>query len=191
MIGFLQGTVDTQDGAHVLLNVHGVGYRVLVSKEIRAGLEIGKEVKLYTYTYVREDALELFGFLALEDLKLFEHLISVSGVGPKTAINIFSIGSRSQILSAIISDDVSFFSAVPRLGKKNAQKIIIELKSKFSSSKDLEISSLDGVATDEVVQALLSIGFTKQEAHGALRQIKGEGKTVEEKIKLALKYLGR
>lgn len=192
MIGFLKGTVDTHDGSHLLIDVHGVGYRVLVSKEVLANLpQEKKEVKLYTFTYVREDALELFGFLALEDLKLFEHLISVSGIGPKTAINVFSVGSRSQILQAIISSDVSFFTAVPRLGRKNAQKIIIELKSKFSRVDDLEIPTLDGQASEEVVEALRAIGFTTQEAHNALRQSKNEGKTVEEKIRLALKYLGK
>ncbi len=190
MIGFLNGNVELLDIPYVIVNVNGVGYRVLVPNTVLEKLIINQKTKLYTYTYVREDALELFGFLESEDLKLFEGLISVSGVGPKTALNIFSFGKREEIVEAIIKGDVLFFSNVPRLGKKNAQKIIIELKNKLGSINDLDLSGKDLIENTEVIQALKSFGFTSAEATKALREIDKRGKTTEEKVRLSLKYLG-
>lgn len=191
MIGFLQGIVVVRDAPHIIIDVGGVGYRVTVPKSVFAkSIGNGQKFKLFTYTHVRDDALELFGFEEPEDLKLFKYLISVSGVGPKTAMNIFSIGNRQSIAAAIIKGDVSFFSIVPRLGKKNAQKIIIELKNKFGSVEDLDLSG-NTEADDEVVDGLKSFGFSSKEAEGALRTIKNKGETVEEKIRLALRYLGK
>jgi len=164
---------------------------VLVSDEVLSKLgSVGSEIKLFTYTHVREDALELYGFLHAQDLTLFEQLISVSGVGPKTAIGIFAIHARTDIVNAIIQGDVSFFTSVPRLGTKNAQKIIIELKSKCGSMADLDLSSTLQKDSQEVVTALKSLGFSGKEAGEALRSIKNEG-SAEEKIRMALKYLGK
>jgi len=190
MIGFLNGNIEFLNIPYVIINVNGVGYKVLVPNTVLEKLSLKQKVKIYTYTFVREDALELFGFLEPDDLKLFESLISVSGVGPKTALNIFSFGKREEIIEAIIKGDVMFFSGVPRLGRKNAQKIIIELKNKLGSSSDLDLSGKDLIENTEVIQALKSFGFTQQEATKALREIDKKGKTTEEKIKLALKQLG-
>ena len=128
MIGSLNGKIELLDRPFVIVDISGVGYRVLIADSIYTKLTIGEKIKLFTFTYVREDALELFGFLTIEDLKIFENLITVSGIGPKTALNIFSFGGRKEIIEAIIKGDVDFFTSVPRLGTKNAQKIIIELK---------------------------------------------------------------
>lgn len=186
----LTGIVSYRFDPHILLNVQGVGYKVLVSPPVLSKLPVGTETALFTHMHVREDALELFGFLEPEDLKLFEYLISVSGIGGKTAVGVFAIGSRSQIISAIAKGDVAFFTAVPRLGKKNAQKLIIELKSKIGSKDDLDLSGGDSAA-DEVLLALQSFGFSLREASTALTAVADQGKTPEEKIKLALKYLGK
>jgi len=128
MIGLLKGQIELLKRPFVIVDVHDVGYKVLVPDSIYSKLSLGDKVKLFIFTYVREDALELFGFLAAEDLSLFENLLTVSGIGPKTALNIFSFGERKDITEAIIKGDVTFFTSVPRLGTKNAQKIIIELK---------------------------------------------------------------
>lgn len=191
MIGFLEGVIVIRDDPHIVIDVGGIGYRVTVPKNVLAkGAGNGQKFKVFTHTHVRDDAIELFGFEAPEDLKLFKHLIGVSGVGPKTAMNIFGVGNRQSIVEAIIKGDVSFFSLVPRLGKKNAQKIIIELKNKFGGVEDLDLSQdLDG--NDEVIVGLKSFGFSQKEAMDALRAAKNKGKTVEEKIRLALKYLGK
>ena len=191
MIGFLSGEVVARDDPHIVIDVSGVGYKVIVSNGVLSSIGKNTKVKLFVYTHVREDAISLFGFLDSLDLKLFENLISVSGIGPKTAMNIFSIGTRDMISQAIITSDVSFFSGVPRLGKKNAQKIIIELKSKLGSIEDLDLSKIDNKENSEVIAALKSFGFTSREALEALKNIKGEGKSTEEKIRLALKELGK
>ncbi|MBI4089290.1 MAG: Holliday junction branch migration protein RuvA [Candidatus Levybacteria bacterium] len=191
MIGFLKGNVVARDSPYIILDVGGVGYRVTVPKSVfsKSGSN-GQKFKLFTYTHVRDDALELFGFEEAEDLKLFKYLISVSGIGPKTAMNIFGIGDRKSIAGAIIKGDVGYFTGVPRLGKKNAQKIIIELKNKFGESTDLDLSA-NSEEDDEVIAGLLSFGFLKKEALDSIRALKGKGKTTEEKIRLALKYLGK
>lgn len=191
MIGFLRGEVVARDDPHIVIDVNGVGYKVVVANGVLSNIEKNGKVKLFVYTHVREDAISLFGFLDSLDLKLFEQLISVSGIGPKTAMNIFSIGSREEVVQAIITSDVSFFVGVPRLGKKNAQKIIIELKSKLGSIEDLDLSKMDVKENSEVIAALKSFGFSSREALEALKNIKGEGESTEEKIRMALKYLGK
>lgn len=194
MIGMLKGKVEFFDRPYIILDVSGVGYRVLVPNEISSKAKIGDPIKLFTYTYVREDTLELFGFADLSDLKLFEQLISVSGIGPKTALSIFSFGNRESIIGAVIKADVDFFTGVPRLGRKNAQKIIIELKSKLGSIEELDLSGQTDSASSEVLEVLAvlkSFGFTSKESQEALRAAGKNAKTTEEKIRLALKYLGR
>lgn len=192
MIGFLKGKIEYINGSNLYINVGGVGYKVLVSNIAMSSFSANNgEVTVYTYTYVREDALELFGFLKREDIKIFEYLISVSGIGPKTAMNIFSSGTTEQIIHAIQSSDVNFFVGVPRLGKKNAQKIIIELRNKITKDDSLSLSDIDSSSRDEVISALKSIGFSTKEIHEAVKNIKSTDESTEEKIKSALKYLSK
>ncbi|MCL5435194.1 MAG: Holliday junction branch migration protein RuvA [Patescibacteria group bacterium] len=191
MIGFLKGSIELLDRPFVYIDVNGAGYKVLVSDATYAKLSKSDKIRLFTFTYVREDELSLFGFLEAEDLKLFEALITVSGIGPKTALNIFSFGQRKDIIEAIIKGDVSFFTSVPRLGTKNAQKIIIELKNKMGAGNDLDLSGKDLLENAEVVQALKNFGFSVSEAQKAVREIKAQGLTLNQKIKLALKQLGK
>ena len=192
MIGSLKGIVEILDRPYVIIDVNGVGYRVLTPDGLFAKLSPNEKIHLFTFTYVREDALELFGFSEAADLKLFENLITVSGVGPKTALNIFSIGTKDQITEAIVKGDVSFFTSVPRLGLKNAQKIIIELKSKMGSlNQDFDLSGKDQMENNEVIAALKNFGFSTQEAQKALREIKTRGLRTEDKIRLALKNLSK
>ncbi len=191
MIGMLQGVIALKDSPVMVIDVHGVGYNVFVSHAVFAKHQVGENVKLYTYTHIREDALELYGFSSPEDLKLFQMLISVSGVGCKSALGIFSVGSRIDIINAIVKGNVGFFTAVPRLGKKNAQKIIIELKNKLGGIEDLDLS--EGVTHEqqEAIAALKSFGFTSFEAEQAIRNIARSGLKTEEIVKLALKELGK
>jgi len=191
MIGFLKGSIELLDRPFIYVDVNGVGYKVLVSDDTYAKLSKSDKIRLFTFTYVREDELALFGFLEVEDLKLFEALITVSGIGPKTALNIFSFGERKEIIEAIIKGDVSFFTSVPRLGTKNAQKIIIELKNKMGAGSDLDLSGKDLLENAEVVQALKNFGFSVGEAQKAVREIKAQGLSLDEKIKLALRNLSK
>lgn len=190
MIGFVDGIIEIKDTQYVMINVSGVGYKVFASTAILQNCHKGDQKRLYTYTHVREDILELYGFAEFSELKLFELLIGVSGIGPKTCLGIFAVGSRDAIINAIITSDVSFFTAVPRLGKKNAQKLIIELKGKLGSTVDLDLTGTTSEDND-VVTALMSFGFSQREAQQALQKIQGPGIPVEERIKLALKQLGK
>ncbi len=190
MIGSLHGVVSFISGSSLLIDVHGVGYKVYVPTKLINNLHIGQEITVYTYLHVREDVLDLFGFSRVEELRLFELLIGVNGVGPKTALGIFSIGTKEQIIAAIQKADVKFFTAVPRLGTKNAQKIIIELKNKLGSLGELDLSG-NGAEDDEVMMALKTFGFSQKEAQEALNAIGSTELDSKKKIKLALKYLGK
>lgn len=192
MIGTLKGTIDYREDPAIIVDVHGVGYRVTVPTTVLSKINgVGDEIKLFTHTHVREDVLELFGFTDPSDLKLFQYLISVSGVGCRTAIGIFSVGSRNAIIQAISDGDVSFFTTVPRLGKKNGQKIIIELKNKLGAGGEIDLSDGAGADQGELMTALKAFGFSAGEAQEAIQALNGKGETVEEKVRLALKYLGK
>ncbi|OGH21391.1 MAG: Holliday junction DNA helicase RuvA [Candidatus Levybacteria bacterium RIFCSPLOWO2_01_FULL_38_13] len=191
MIGFIKGKVKYFDNASIVIDTQGVGYKVTVPSEVLGKAKINQEIEVYTYTHVREDALELFGFSDPLDLKLFEQIIGVSGIGPRIAVNIFSFGNRDSIISAIAKADVSFFTAIPRLGTKNAQKLIIELKSKVGSLEELDLLQEGDGEAKEVLAVLKSFGFSSKEAGEALKNIDKKIESVEEKIRLALKYLGK
>ncbi len=186
MIASIKGIVTSIDVSSVIVDVHDVGYKVSVPTSILLSIHMGDTVKLFTYTHVRDDIFDLYGFLQQTDLKLFEKFISISGIGPKTALGIFSLGSAGEIMQSIQKGDASFFSGVPRLGRKNAQKIILELRGKLDFD-DYVISETGR----DVVSALTQFGFSEKEAREAVRAIAERGKTMEEKIKLALKYLGK
>lgn len=190
MISYLEGTIKHKVGNHLILLTNGVGYKVFVPIDIVTQTKLNQPLTLYTYTYVKEDALDLYGFPTSEDLQLFELLLTVSGIGPKTALAIFSNGKLTKIREAIVKGDVEFFTNIPRLGKKNAQKIIIELRSKLGSLGELDLIAESG-ETKEIVEALKSFGFTAIEAKEAIRAIKDVGGDISDKIRQALKYLGK
>lgn len=191
MIGSLRGKTILKDGNFLIIEVGGVGYRVLVSSKVLSQANIDSPIFVYTYTHVREDALDLFGFSEIADLKLFENLISVSGVGPKTAMSIFSHTTREEIINAVLKGDTELFTQVPRLGKKNAQKIIIELKNKIGDTSSFDLSGEKSAENDEIMMALKSFGFSPIEAREAIKNLDGKEQSPEEKIKLALKFLGK
>lgn len=189
MIGSLTGKVIYRDAAQLIIDVQGVGYSVFVPTTLTTTIELTTIITVYTHLHVREELLELYGFIDRSDLLLFKQLISVSGVGCRTALGIFAIGSRSTISNAITTGDTSFFTAVPRLGKKNAQKIIIELKNKLGGIGEIDFS--ESQEQESVLAALATFGYSSAEAHAAMRAIGNTGKTVEEKVKLALKQMGK
>ncbi len=190
MIGTLKGIIEYREDPFLIIDVHGVGYKVVVPTAVLARINIGDEIKVFTHTHVREDLLELYGFTEPQDLKLFEYVISVSGVGCRTATDIFAVGSRNEIIQAIRDGDVSFFTSVPRLGKKNGQKIIIELKNKLGAGGDIDLSDA-GAEQGELQSALKAFGYSTGEVQDAIRALNGKGETVEAKVMLALKYLGK
>ena len=198
MISYLSGTIKHKGPNYlIVLTNNAVGYKVFVPTDIltstpplSAEASAKADISLYTFTYVKEDALDLYGFPAQDDLTMFELLIGVSGIGPKTALSIFSNGKLPKIKEAIVKGDVSFFTSVPRLGTKNAQKIIIELRPKLGSLGLLDLTGETG-ETKEIIEALKTFGFSTNEAKDALKSIKDLEGTTSDKIRHALKYLGR
>ncbi len=183
MIGFLSGVVRSIRSQTALVNVSGVGYLVGIPKNLN--LAPGKEVELYIHTHVREDTFALFGFPDENSLLLFEELLSVSGVGPKSALAVMSSGSAEAIKKAIGSGNLSFFTSVPGIGKKSAQKIILDLKPKLSKI-DADLTSLEG--NSQLEQALTQLGFAKNEIIAVMPSIDLE-LVFPEQIKQALKQL--
>ncbi len=188
MIGALVGIAAMPVTNPMLLMVGGVGYRVAVPDRILQSVKSDATVTLYTHTHVREDTLDLYGFTTREELSLFELLLSVSGIGPKTALTVIDRGVGS-IRRAIATADVSFFTSIPRLGKKNAQKIIIELKSKLGSHTDLDLQSDPSGETKDILDALTTMGFAKQEVMDAIQKLTPAAVTMEDKIRSALRLL--
>ncbi len=191
MIAYLTGTIHSKGINYlIVMTSGGVGYKVYVPTDIITSVDIDMPAALFTHTHVKEDALDLYGFPSQEDLSMFELFLGVSGIGPKTALNIFSNGKLPKIKEAIVKGDVEFFTTVPRLGRKNAQKIIIELRSKLGSLGELDLAA-EGGETKEIIDALKAFGFSVVEAKEALKFIKDIEGDTSTKIKSALKFLGK
>lgn len=201
MIAFLCGKIAGKTPQAVYVNVGGVGYEVLMGASSLAKLpETGSDIQIHTYLQVREDAMILFGFLTQEEKECFLKLIGVTGVGPKVALAALSFYSPQQLTEAILSQDVSRVSKIPGIGKKTAQRIILELKGSLDQNGTLFAPADDGgigvagsVSTQGVraqaTEALLSMGFTSAEAELALKGA-AEGATEAQMIQYALKRLG-
>lgn len=191
MISFLKGKIDIFRYGTILLDVNCVGYRVIVSPQIKISEPaVGKNIKLYIHENIREDAYDLYGFLDYFELELFQKLISVNGVGPKAAMNIMSVAEAEKIVGAIEEENISFFVAIPGIGKKAATKIILDLKSKISLDASAKIIG-KSEGSDNTVEALISLGYQKAEAQKVLHKLPKELKEDQEKIRWALKELGK
>lgn len=193
MIAFLTGRVAAKAAAYALLDVGGVGYKLAMSTGSLAALPSeGDQVTVYTHLHVREDELSLFGFESEAEQISFEQLITVSGVGPKVALATLSVLSPDALATAIARDDVATISSVSGIGKKTAQRIILELKDKLGVS-DLGIGGPGGgagAAAAEASDALLSMGFSPAEVAQALKGYAGAPGDAQSLLKHALKRLG-
>jgi Holliday junction DNA helicase RuvA len=190
MIAYLIGTVQFVSPAFVILNVGGVGYEVFLPVSSLRRVTSGDELAVFIYTYVKEDQLKLFGFDSLVDRDMFTLLLSISGVGPKAAMAILSSGSSTQIHKAVAEANVGFFTHVKGLGKKTAQKIIIELKTKLGSIKELDLNEeIENDFPNDVVEALIGFGFAKKDIIKVLEKMDSE--LPEDRLmKLAIQKLG-
>jgi Holliday junction DNA helicase RuvA len=191
MIATLEGTVSEKLADVVVLSVNGVGYGLLVPAEEYSQLKIGETAKLYIYEHIREQAHDLFGFLGKDTKSLFEQLLEVNGVGPKMALNMLSIGSAQDVRQSIASGDVKFIQQANGVGKRVAERVVVELKDKVGLvGVDLESTGLlqgEGAANgDEAVEALVALGYTVQDASKALQGIDPSLPTAD-RIKQALK----
>lgn len=198
MIGYLHGKVEIIGSDYVIIECSQVGYKVFMSTgDISMLSGNSDDVRVYTSMYIREDVIALYGFLNQEDLKLFELLITVSGIGPKAAINLFSVMNGNDLKFAILSDDVTSICKAPGIGKKTAQKLILELKDKFSLDTVFEermegTSNVISNLSDEyavAMEALVSLGYTAVEAKSALQKCPDKNASADQLIKDALRHL--
>lgn len=190
MIATLSGNVSEKLLDTVVLEVGGVGYGLLVTSEDYGHLNAGEPARLYVYEHIREQAHDLFGFTKLDTKKLFEQLLSVNGVGPKMALAILSIASGDQVRAAIASGDTKFISQASGVGKRVAERIVVELKDKVGLVADALgasiLSSDASLLADEAVEALVALGYTPADASRALANV-DKSLATNERVKLALK----
>ena len=189
MIGFLSGSIHSKTTGQIIILVSGVGYLVTVPQNYLNKLKLSDKVELFIYSHIREDAFDLYGFFTADELDLFKMTLTVSGIGPKTAILVIDKGV-SSVEKAIKNADTDFFTTVPRLGHKNAQKIIIELKNKLGGLKELDLTS-ENKENVEAIEALINLGYSGQEAIQAIQAVPVSEKTLEKKISYALRQLGK
>lgn len=194
MFAFLKGVLEIKTREYVVIDVSGVGYRVLIPFSTYQLLpEVGQVVKLNTYMAIRENDISLFGFSSNEELHIFELLISVSGVGPKSAVGVLSDISPADFSLAVITDDINRLTKVSGIGKKTAQRIIVELKDKMKSedvtqnNETINTNIISSDDIDEAISALQVLGYPNKEAATMVNAVVQDGMKVEEIIKLALK----
>lgn len=191
MIAHLSGTVTEKFLNSIIVDVHGVGYELTITAPDAETTNLNDQVKFYTYHAIRENSEELYGFLSLAAKKLFEMLISVNGVGPKAAMAILSLGSAEDVRNAIANTDAAFISKASGVGKKSAERVIVDLRDKVGQPSHYgrsETFSLEATRSpeDEALDALIALGFPLKEATAALAEVDPNLST-EERIKLALK----
>lgn len=201
MFSYIKGILEIKSSNFIVVDVNGIGFKIFMPlTSIQKLEETGKTVKIYTYMQVKEDDISLYGFTTNEELRMFELLISVSGIGAKSAITMLSSVTPSKFALAVISNDVKSLTKIPGIGTKSAQRIILELKDKLkteeSISKIEDVTGMQGNVVQsenksEAIQALQVLGYTKFEIEEVLAKIDMQNKNVEEIIRNALGYLGR
>ena len=205
MIQFVRGILDTVSENQIVVENQGIGFGILVPLSFVSALpQTGNEVKIYTYMHVREDAMQLFGFLTKDELAMFQLLITVSGIGPKGALGILSVMDADALRFAILADDAKSISKAPGIGVKTAGRLILELRDKVDFEEAIE-GALDrgemnaagrssagenGAAANEAIQALVALGYSSAEAVKAVKKVAAApDQTVEDILKAALKNL--
>lgn len=188
MIATLTGKVSEKLSDVVVIDVGGVGYGIFATVEDQGQLKVGQPAKVYIYEHIRENSHDLFGFIGQDTKLLFEQLINVNGVGPKMALNVLSVGTATEVRTAIANGDVKFIQAANGVGKKVAERVVVDLKDKvgLTASTDGIFISNAAASSDEAVQALVALGYTTIDAITALQYVDND-LTTEQRVKQALK----
>lgn len=175
MIGFLTGTIkDLNEKSLILLTTSGVGYKIFATLNTLLSKNEEEVLDLFIYTVVKDDAIDLYGFIGKEELQMFEKLITVSGIGPRSALNILSVSNVNNVALAVENGDVSLLSGIPGLGKRSCEKIIIELKGKLSHFIKSEILDQDASEENDAKLALISLGYNEKDVNNIIKDIKQE-----------------
>lgn len=184
MIAFLKGTVVLKENNFCILDANGVGYRVFLRPDLLFSLKEGAVAQFFTHEYLRENERELYGFSTIQELRLFWKLITVSGVGPKMATHLLALGYE-KLEQAIEKENLAVISSISGVGKKTAQKIILELRGKLKMGADNDHEH------EDIYNALTNLGYSREEVNEAIFNLPPELKKIEAQIKAALKILGR
>jgi len=187
MIGRIKGKIVFIGDKFLIVDTGGVGYKVFVNNETIIEGKLNNETSLWTYTSVRENAIDLYGFLEMESLSFFELLLDVSGIGPKSAISILNIAPIETLAKAIATGDTSYLNKVSGIGRKTAEKIVLELRDKLSAWKGENIESLKDEG--DVIEALKALGYSPSEARNALKKVSPETTGTNNRVKEALRLL--
>ena len=189
MISQITGKIILKAEKYVVIETNGIGYKVFATTELLSVAKSDELAKVWTYLAVRENALDLYGFSSKEGLDFFELLITISGVGPKTALGILNVATVGSLRKAISSGETAHLTKVSGLGKRMADKIVLELKGKIGNYEELGLGQNEEI---DALEALKSLGYSHREAREALQEIDGSTKlTTSEKVKAALKHLGK
>ena len=198
MYAYIKGTLEEKSTDSIVVETAGIGYKIYVSEHTMAKLgEIGEKVKIYTHYHVREDNISLYGFMSNEELKMFELLLQVSGIGAKTAIAMLSNITPSKFALAIISTDLKTLTKIPGIGNKSAQRMVLELKDKLKTQTAIEDDEEETTPNDnsesinEAGQALQILGYNKSEISKVFDKFDTHNLSTEDLIKEALKRLAR
>lgn len=191
MISHLRGSILEVTERYAVLDVQGIGYKVYCAVDTLASLHVDDEVSLHTYLAVREDALDLYGFYSSEEKNFFELLISVSGIGPRSALGILSVTTVDTLKKAIGTGDTSYLTKVSGIGRKTAEKVVLELRDKLRANVDMKETPHALRAESDVIEALKSLGYSQNEARDALKQVPDETIGTNARIREALKILGQ
>jgi len=192
MISYLKGKIKHKGGGFVILEVNNIGYQVFISPLFYADLSLNQEVEFYTYQQVREDALNLYGFKSVEELGMFELLLSISGIGPKSALGVMSIATVADIKESIGRGDPALLTKVSGIGRKTAERVVLELREKIGKLGVGE-SKLSGdlLGSSDEIDALMALGYSLSQAREALNNVDAKIKDSGERIRQALKKLGK
>jgi Holliday junction DNA helicase RuvA len=184
MISYLEGEIKKAADDYIILINNGIGYQVFLSAKTRGGFKESERVLLFVHEYLRENARELYGFNSHSELEFFWRLLDISGVGPRMAMNIIALGSIEELVKNIEKGNIDYISQVSGVGKKTAQKIVIELKGKLDLSGTEE-------EDQEVIMALKNLGYSKLQAREAVRKVSKEMTDTGDKVREALRYLSK
>ncbi len=184
MIAILEGTLQDIEQQYAVVSCGGVGYEVATTKQDQSSSTIGDKVRFFIYEHIREDSYDLYGFTNKETKKLFELLLSVNGVGPKAALSVLNIGDETQVRSAIASEDTKYISSAVGVGKRVAERIVVDLKDKVGGTIISASSGIHVRSEDEAMLGLIALGYSPSDAAEMLHGVEGSS---EERIKKALK----
>ncbi len=188
MLAYLKGKIKNKGNSYVILIVRDIGYKVFVNETVYSEVSVGDEAEFYIYQHVREDALTLFGFYSIDQLEMFELLLSVSGIGPKSALGVLAVGDVGFIKDSIAGGDFDMLTKVSGIGKKTAERVVMELRDKIVKLNILSPSATASSRSNaDEIDAMMALGYSMQQAREALRGVDSSIKDSGERIREALK----